>query len=376
MPNKKQPTKAKNQTSIKGKLVEMIVASMHANPQVTVESNVRLPALRNPTRKREIDILISGFFSGYPIKIAIECKNHNEILDIPYMDAYIGKLQDIGIPTQSGIYVSVAGFTEGALERAKEVGITPLILTGLTPDHLAAKINEAIQSVVYLLAEITSLEIRCNVAMTENSFQLWFLYDDSMKMRASIPDLIWKKWVEGRLPSKVGKSEIEVEIPAGWKLLVDGKFEDVISAKAKIQINALVINMKGQATQHALINPVERTISRFKTNVSFDLSSNIYPINMFSNEDDLENFMKNRPESFRLSVERIRLPRIRFYLLYWPLSARAVTEFIPLVNKCIQEKRLASNEELSAIEGNDLKTIWDPIWDANPLIQEMQKQAL
>ncbi len=159
---------SRNASAIKGKLVEMIVTGMHDAPDVTVEQNVRVPALRNPKRKREIDVLVSGSFAGYPLRLAIECKNYQSIIDIPKIDAYIGKLQDIGIPTQHGIYVTARGFTTGALDRAKEVGITPLVLTGLTADRLSAEIQEAIQSVIYLLPEITQLSITNNIEETNN----------------------------------------------------------------------------------------------------------------------------------------------------------------------------------------------------------------
>jgi hypothetical protein len=290
---------------------------------------------------------------------------------VPYIDAYIGKLQDIGIPTQHGIYVSTIGFTNGALERAKEVGLTPLVLTGLTPDHLSAKIDEAIQSVIYLLPEITSFIIHCNVQSTDNSSQLWFLYDETGEIRAAIPDLLWKKWIEGKLPAQLGEYEIEIEIPKGWKLLVDGNFQTITSAKAKVKITGVVMTVQGKATQHALINPTDRGVQRFKTDISFETTRKVYPVTSFSSEDDLSKFINNRPESIKLTIERIRLPRIKFSLLYWPLSARAFTEFFELAKKCQAEGRKASGEELAKIEGSDLKTIWDPMWEANPLLQEM-----
>lgn len=373
MAKKKHKTKAKSQTSIKGKLVEMIVASMHDDPNAKVERNVRLPALRNPNRKREIDVLVSGWFSGYPIRIAIECKNYKSIIDVAYIDAYVGKLQDIGIPTQHGIYVSAVGFTDGALERAMEVGIAPLVLTGLTPDRLSAKIDEAIQSVIYLLPEITNLSVTCKVPRTENSFQMWFLYDDSEKIRAALPDLLWKKWLDGGLPSELSEYEVEIEIPTGWKLYVDGNFEPITSAVAKIKITGLVITVQGKATQHALVNPTDHAISRFKTDVSFDTTTKVYPATSFSNEEDLRDFIANRPEAVKLALGRIKLPRVRFYSLYWPLSARAVTEFAILAKKCQEEGRKATADELAKIEGSDLKTVWDPMWEANPLLREMKE---
>ncbi len=373
MSNRKHKSKAKSQTSIKGKLVEMIVASMHEYPNVKVERNVRLPALHNSKRKREIDVLVSGWFSGYPIKIAIECKNHKSIIDVPYIDAFVGMLQDIGIPSQHGIYVSTVGFTDGAIERANESGIKPFVLTGLNSDRLSANIIEAIQTVIYLLPEITKLSVTCEVPRTENPFQMWFLYDDSGKMRAALPDLVWRKWVDGGFPSEIGEYDTEIEIPKDWKVFIDGEYKHITSAMANIRVTGLVITVQGKATQHALVNPTDHKINRYTTNVAFDIPSNIFPLISFSSEGDLRKYFINRPEPIKLTIGRIKLPRVRFSSLYWPLSARAVTEFAKLGMKCLGEGRKASADELAKIEGSDLKTVWEPVGEEQPFLQEMEE---
>jgi hypothetical protein len=99
----KYETKPKPEASIKGQLVEMIVMAMYDTPGLNVQRNVRLPTIRDPKRKREIDVLINGSLAGHPIQIAVECKNYKSIIDVSKIDAYIGKLQDVGIPSQLGI---------------------------------------------------------------------------------------------------------------------------------------------------------------------------------------------------------------------------------------------------------------------------------
>ncbi len=360
---------AQTTSSIKGKLLEMLVAELHEAPNVNVARNVKLPSLRDLKRKREFDILVSGLFSGYPVRIAIECKNHRNVLDIKHIDAFIGKLQDVGIPTQQGIYVSSVGFTTGAMERANEVGITPLLFAGLTPDHLSLKIDEAIQSVVYLLAEITSLSIECNIQKIDNSFQLWFLYDQGKNIQGAIPDFVWKMWIEGKIIPDIGEQEINVGIPQELQLYDGYRFEPVISAKAKIRVKALHISVQGKATQQALVNPRDHKISRFQTSVSFDIKQKTFPITTFETESRLQDFLDQRTAKVKLSIGRILLPRIRFYSLYWPLSERAVYTFANLAIQCQTERRKATDEEMASIEGADLKTMWDPIWFQNPIIK-------
>jgi hypothetical protein len=367
----KKKRKDKKQASIKGKVLEAVVASLHDAPDVKVERNVRLPTLRDPERKREIDVLVNGLFAGYPVRIAIECKNRKSVLDVPYIDAYIGKLQDVGIPTQHGIIVSPLGFTAGAVARAKEVGIATLILTGLNPERLSAKITQAIQSVVYLLLEIKSLSITTKIPRADNTFQLWFLYDREAQIQGAIPDLIWEKWVEGTLPLEIGDHEFELVIPEDWQLYVDGRFEPVISAKAKIEIVGVLVTIEGEATQHALLDAANRQVNRFKTKVSFDTTQKTYPVTTVTDEEDLRDYLEQLPEKIKLSMGRFPLPRIKFYSLYWPLSARATTELASLTARCQAEKRKASDEELAKIEGSDLRTIWDPIWSENPVVQRV-----
>jgi len=73
------------------------------------------------------------------------------------LDAFVGKLDDIGVPRQSGIYVSTMGYTSGAIERAEDAGIRALTLHGLSVDRLTSEIIEVILSTVFLLAEIGSV---------------------------------------------------------------------------------------------------------------------------------------------------------------------------------------------------------------------------
>src|SRR3989304_984233 len=109
-------------TRAKGDILEEIVAEMHDIEGVVVERNVFLPVRDGGKRKREIDVLITTEAVGIPIRIAVECKNESEKTGVEKIDSFIGKLQDINIPTQLGIYVSKSGYSSGALKRAQDVG--------------------------------------------------------------------------------------------------------------------------------------------------------------------------------------------------------------------------------------------------------------
>ena len=107
----------------KGDLLEDIVALLHQQEGVKIDKRIKIPAGgASSKRKREIDVLLTSYVAGYPVKIAIECKNERKKVGSEKIDAFVGKLKDIGIPTQQGIYVSPTGYTKDALDRAKERG--------------------------------------------------------------------------------------------------------------------------------------------------------------------------------------------------------------------------------------------------------------
>jgi hypothetical protein len=133
-----------------------------------------------------------------------------------------------------------------------------------------------------------------------------------------------------------------------------------------------VVNFQGQATQHALVNLLDGKLTKFNTDVSFNIQSGTYPVTIFDNEESLQKYILDLPESTKL-VNRNRLPRIRFYSIYWPLSKSSVAKVATLAKICQQEGRSATDEELMRIEGEDIKAIWEPIWSENPILNEIKK---
>jgi Restriction endonuclease len=108
-------------TVSKGRMIEAIVASMHEGEGVKVERNVKLPPIGSQAPKREIDVLLSAEICGYPVRWAFECKNEKKRIGVLYIDAFVGKLQDVGIPPQFGIFVTTSDYSKGAIEQAKNM---------------------------------------------------------------------------------------------------------------------------------------------------------------------------------------------------------------------------------------------------------------
>ena len=114
-------TKSVHQSSTleKGRLVEYIAARMHQTAGVKGRP-MSLLGRGTTGRKREIDVLLTSEVAEYPVRVAIECKNEKARIGSERIDALIGKLDDIGIPTQQSMYISASGYTRDAIERATE----------------------------------------------------------------------------------------------------------------------------------------------------------------------------------------------------------------------------------------------------------------
>lgn len=244
----------------KGRVVERIVAAMHELSGVNVERNVFLPGAGQ--RKREIDVLVSGSLAGYPVRIAIECKNERRPIGAPAVDSFVGKLIDVGIPSQHGIYVSTSGYTSGAVARAAKAGLRTLVLTGLDDSRVTSSVVEAFQSVIYLLLDVVQMSVENNVSTARHPQDLLVFYDSDGRLVGFLPDLIWRQWSRGELPASIGEHKIEVALPDGWHSVVDKKAEPVLRAWADVRVLGLVVTVRGQSEQHLLVNAADNTVEK------------------------------------------------------------------------------------------------------------------
>ena len=360
---KKRPGKnTPSPSTAKGKLVEEIVEKMHGTPNVSVQRRVFLDPVGGGSRKREIDVLLTSSVAGYPVRVAIECKNEAKKTGSPQIDAFVGKLQYVGIPTQLGIYVSTGGYTGGAIERAREAGIKTLVLTGLTRDRLSAAVTRAFQSMVYLFAGIVQLRVQNEVSSVEEFAELCLFYDADGVPRTSFPDIVWQAWVEGSVSSDLGEHELRFEVPEGWHNVVDGEPVPVGVLSAVIRVVGLVVTFSGEARQHTLFDAANKKAERWRTDLAFDGSLEpSYPMKGFEDEGDLREYLEQQ-EAVRV-VGRLRMPRIRLQAMYWPPSERT-TKKIGEIMKAYEAGEIPDPRPLrfDEIEGTDLNAMFEPIW--------------
>jgi hypothetical protein len=353
----------------KGRLVEAMAAMLHEEPGVHVERNVRLRPPGYPRRRgREIDVLLTVRAAGYPIRLAVECKNESEPVGAKEIDAFVGKLHYVGIPPQLGIFIAATGYTRGALERAAEAGVRTLVLRGITPDRLATEVHAALQSVIYLLAEVASTRITGPVPDdTDERLMFWF-QDATGHVCGCVGDLIWRCWMARQIPDRLGEHDLLLDVPDGWLPYVpDAVVTSPITAR--VRVHALVAERPGTAERVALVDAVDQRTERGQLRAHFERRTEPIPVKAISTEDQLRALL-NRPYAAHLVIGRIPLPRILWNDLYWPPSERAVLrlrEWIRAAGAPGTDERAAPT--FADLEGTDLSTNFEAIWGEHPAMR-------
>ena len=308
------------EASMYKRFMEQIVAELHVSDDVTVKTNVFLP-IPGSSRRREIDILIQGHLAGYPVRIAMECKNYPDKIGEKQVDQFLGALIDVGIPPSMGIMVSARGFTKDARERAAKADIRLLLLTGLSDDRLSSALHEASQSVVYQYAAVTGFSITTDVAKTDDSFQLFTYQSSDGKLQAMLPDIVWSSWHAGQIPREPGSYSFEVRLPNEWKVLVDGHECAIYSARIIVRVIALVYTLGGEMTRHSLSDPITGQESRWTAKATFDVARTRPQVAEFYDERALDAYLAGTRKAATV-LHYVSLPRIRFNNLLWPPSER------------------------------------------------------
>lgn len=349
-------------TVSKGRIIEAIVASMHESDGVKVERNVKLPPIGSQGPKREIDVLLSSEVCGYPVRWAIECKNEKKRIGAPYIDAFVGKLQDVGIPPSFGIFVTTSDYSQGAIEQAKKVGIRLLIIKDALRD-LEPTIRQAVQATIFLLPVVNGFEFQNFVFDPKMTLvEAAVLFNKHGEAVSTIPYVIWRAWNDGEIQASIGKCEVELETSGELYQRVGGKLARVIKIVVQVSILGLVQQFTGAASLHHLQNITSNTVERQKLRASFDpLPPGRYQLKAIETEEQLKQEI-HKPAIVAV-YNRIRLPRINLWnVSYWPPSERVV--------KIITEQMQAFEAGLipdprpfsiSELEGTDLAAIFEPI---------------
>jgi hypothetical protein len=137
------------------RLIFEIEQSLTDTSKTTITESALLKD-QNTDEEREIDILIESEISGYPIRIAIECRNYRRKCNSTWIEQLIGKYQDL--PVDKVIAVSRNGFYRPAIDKAQRYGIETFSLRQVSKTDWETLVSESkpsrgwTHSAVYWLA--------------------------------------------------------------------------------------------------------------------------------------------------------------------------------------------------------------------------------
>lgn len=339
--------------TLKGRIAESIVAALHQDDETTqVECNVHLPAKNGNGRTREVDVLLTGQIGGYPLRVAIECKNYDKRIGAPKIDEFVGKLRDVGLPKESAIFVSVVGFTKDALEVAAEHGIRTLLLEGLSDDRLAAKVFEAMGSTLYLLPRLTKVGIKGDQALdldlagrselAPESFPT-AIFDVRGGRSVFVADIAAAFWNQGLVIPQIGQVELTLDITDEELLanVFEGLTWYVKTLTLTFEIKALAYTISGRGERFALRDVVDQSVLKHKQQAHFP--NHAGHLTHIQTQAELEAYQVQYDTIVGDGWHFTRvfhLPRVQSGSFYFPLSQRVQAQLNALPAKPLTEDEL------------------------------------
>jgi hypothetical protein len=268
------------------------------------------------------------------------------------IDSFIGKLSDVGLPTQTSIFVSSSGYTEGAIDRAAEVGMKTLTVVPGVSDDSPIHIQAALQSVVFMLCSYRQVSFKTDMPVEEGHHQYLAFYDSHGQLKATIPDVIWSHWVSGDPPLQCGLYRRTINIPDEWKHTISGQRSIAYDYEVDVAVEAVVLQFAGNVVSHTLLDASSGKMSHGLSEVQFD-RTNPTGIVVVDSEEKLQELLSKR-EDVTINVGRIRIPRVMLgNNVLWPLSRQAGSLLHEL------EPELTDDAKLKRVAEVNLASLWD-----------------
>ena len=329
-----------NRSKEKGEFLERLTAFLYEISGNKVQTNVRLPSTDGTNRKREIDVVLNlstDEMGNCPVRVPIECKNYGKVIGVEQIDAFVGKLVDIGIPTSMGIYIAASGYTSGALQRAKTAGIQTLIANGLSKDRLELEIKYLLQSIVFWVPEwisTSTFSFLPKHASFPNAIQAKISPDANWEIGAI--DVAWKLWISEAVPIRIGEHIIFIEK------------SDTEKAICTIQVTAHQINLIGEHSFAKFVEPTTEKPIKSYSKSKIRIPENTSQLNNIESEELIAE-MANKVD---LTVN-IRVPRIRSMHAYWPLSEKTRKSII-------KYRKSGEKPSFEKLEDTNILNAWTP----------------
>ena len=305
-------------------VLENLVHDLYGIAGDQVEHDVQMPAIAidDPGRTRQIDVLLSVAgqeFGDCLVRFPIECKNYRKKIGIQEIDFFVGKLNDIGIPPQFGIFVAVLGYTSDAMKRASTAGIKLLNAKGLTQDRVALEIHEVLHGVVFWVREWTMSDIFSYLPARANNSQFEFSIEVQHAVQEpaiTVLDEIWKLWLSGRIPCEFGEHSIFV------------RYGDGEGAIGEVRVSAHGASLKGSMTSTGLAEATTGKSARQHVHADADLPNGAISLSAFAGQEEMEEALAG--SAIRLDV---RTPRIVGARMFWPPTAETMRRLMKYVGR-------------------------------------------
>jgi hypothetical protein len=196
----------KEEDNIKWKKFEKLVANIQQSlaPGAKVIHNDKVLGKISKT-PRQIDISIRQNVGQFNLFIAIECKDHKNLVDISSIEEFISKLKDI--EANKGAIVSASGFTAAAKRTASESGIDLYRIIDTEKHDWQTYISIPVLCDFRGLKR-TQFEFRsvipgpCRIP-TDDPKHL-FLYRENGSVIDTVFNILVDRWNKGSLPNEPG----------------------------------------------------------------------------------------------------------------------------------------------------------------------------
>ena len=121
-------------------------------------SAMMIPAVGPPAR--EVDILVELETDLYPVKIAVEAKDHSRPIDVTGVEQYIGKYDSKGGITVDKVIIVAKSFTPAARKRAEALGFNLHTITSLSEGAIGAFSKVSLEKGRWCVSKKVGNEVR------------------------------------------------------------------------------------------------------------------------------------------------------------------------------------------------------------------------
>ena len=182
------------------KLVAHIYSELQ--PHARVAHNDKIMGLESG-KKRQIDVSIRDTVAGHDLLIVVQAKNYTRPADVSVVDGFASVVKDVR--ANKGVLICNAGFTQGAKDKARNIGIDLCSLHDAQSRNWSLDIKlpllwiDLLPSVRFMLQ--CFLEVGDSIPYDPRQ---WVLSADNGRTRLLFLETFMRKWNTGELDRRCG----------------------------------------------------------------------------------------------------------------------------------------------------------------------------